>query len=108
MENYIENTAYKKAANNVKKIKNFYNHLQLFVIVMFVVVLFYGTIITFFEARISNLNSLKWIKANIWINALLWFFGLIIHGIYVFKFKTDFMDKWEQKKVEEIMKKNKK
>lgn len=107
MKNNTNNTTYKEAEKNVKRMKNFYNHLQIFVIMMFVLLLFSDMIISFFEARITNPNSLNWIRANIWVNAVLWFFGLIIHGIYVFKFKANFIDKWEQKKIEELMKQKK-
>jgi uncharacterized membrane protein (DUF485 family) len=107
MKNNTNNTTYKEAEKNVKRMKNFYNHLQIFVIMMLVLLLFSNMIISFFEARITNPNSLNWIKANIWVNAVLWLFGLIIHGIYVFKFKANFIDKWEQKKMEELMKQKK-
>ena len=107
MENNSKNTAYNRAEKRVKKIKNFYNHLQIFVIMMLVLVFFSDMIISFFEARISNPDTLSWIKTNIWINALLWLFGLAIHGIYVFKFNTNVIDKWEEKKLDEIMNKKK-
>ena len=103
MENNRKETAYSQAEKRVKKIRNFYNHLQIFVIMMLVLVFFSDMIIDFFEARISNPDSLSWVKANIWINALLWLFGLAIHGIYVFKFKANVIDKWEQKKLDQIM-----
>lgn len=99
-----KDTTYKQAEKRVKKIRNFYNHLQIFVILMIVLALFSNMIIDFFEARISNPDSLSWVKTNIWVNALLWLFGLIIHGIYVFKFKVNVIDKWEKKKLTEIMK----
>jgi uncharacterized membrane protein (DUF485 family) len=108
MTKNLKNTTYKEAENNVKRIRNFYNHLQIFVIMMLVLLLFSDMIISFFEARITNPNSLGWVKANIWVNVGLWFFGLIIHGIYAFKVKTNFIDKWEQKKMEEIIKENNK
>ena len=103
MEFNRKETAYNLAKKRVKKIRNFYNHLQIFVIMMLVLVFFSDIIISFFEARISNPDSLSWIKANIWINVLLWLFGLAIHGIYVFKFKANVIDKWEKKKLDEIM-----
>mgnify|MGYP000297758472 CR=1 FL=1 len=107
MENNSKNTAYNRAEKRVKKIKNFYNHLQIFVIMMLVLVLFSDMIISFFEARISNPDTLSWIKTNIWINALLWLIGLAIHGIYVFKFNMNVINKWEEKKLDEIMNKKK-
>lgn len=107
MENNSKNTAYNRAEKRVKKIKNFYNHLQIFVIMMLVLVFFSDMIISFFEARISNPDTLSWIKTNIWINALLWLIGLAIHGIYVFKFNMNVINKWEEKKLDEIMNKKK-
>ncbi|MFT6066152.1 MAG: uncharacterized membrane protein (DUF485 family) [Paraglaciecola sp.] len=107
MKNNTNNTTYKEVEKNVKRMKNFYNHVQIFVIMMLVLLLFSDIIVSFFEARITNPNSLNWIKANIWVNAVLWLFGLIIHGIYVFKFKANFIDKWEQTKMEELMKQKK-
>ena len=107
MKNNTNNTTYKEVEKNVKRMKNFYNHVQIFVIMMFVLLLLSDIIVSFFEARITNPNSLNWIKANIWVNAVLWLFGLIIHGIYVFKFKANFIDKWEQTKMEELMKQKK-
>ena len=107
MENNSKNTAYNRAEKRVKKIKNFYNHLQIFVIMMLVLVFFSDMIISFFEARISNPDTLSWIKTNIWINALLWLIGLAIHGIYVFKFNMNVIKKEEEKKMDEIMNKKK-
>jgi len=107
MKNNTNNTTYKEVEKNVKRMKNFYNHVQIFVIMILVLLLFSDIIVSFFEARITNPNSLNWIKANIWVNAVLWLFGLIIHGIYVFKFKANFIDKWEQTKMEELMKQKK-
>ena len=107
MKNNTNNTTYKEVEKNVKRMKNFYNHVQIFVIMMLVLLLLSDIIVSFFEARITNPNLLNWIKANIWVNAVLWLFGLIIHGIYVFKFKANFIDKWEQTKMEELMKQKK-
>ena len=107
MKKNTNNTTYKEVEKNVKRMKNFYNHVQIFVIMMLVLLLLSDIIVSFFEARITNPNSLNWIKANIWVNAVLWLFGLIIHGIYVFKFKANFIDKWEQTKMEELMKQKK-
>ncbi len=107
MEFNRKETAYQEAEKRVKKIRNFYNHLQIFVIMMLVLVFFSDIIIRFFEARISNPDSLRWIKANIWINALLWLLGLVIHGVYAFKFKANVIDKWEKKKLDEILKEKK-
>ena len=96
-------TNYLQAEKKVKRIKNFYNHLQIFVIMMVVLAVFSNTIFSFFENYIHNAGTLKWVRANIWVNSLLWAFGVLIHGLYVFKSKITFLDAWENKKVKEFM-----
>lgn len=95
---------YKQAEKRVKRIKNFYNHLQIFVIMMLLILFFSNTIINFFESHIHNTGTLKWARVNIWINCLLWAFGLLVHGLYAYKYKVTFIEKWEKEKVEELMK----
>jgi hypothetical protein len=103
MKSKIKESTYKQAEKRVKRIRNFYNHLQIFVIIMAPILLFYNSIIGFFESYIDNGNTLEWVKVNIWINALLWFIGVAIHGLFVFKDKVNFIDKWEKNKVAEFM-----
>ena len=105
MESNIKESAYKQAEKRVKKIRDFYNHLQIFVIIMAPILLFSNAIIGFFESYIDNGNTLEWVKVNIWINALLWFIGIAIHGLFVFKDRVNFIDKWEKNKVSEFMNK---
>ena len=103
MEFNTKERTYKQAENRVKRIKNFYNHLQVFVIMMLVLLIFSNTIFNFLENNIHNPGTLKWARANVWVNCLLWGFGLLIHGLYTFKYKVTFIEKWEKEKVEELM-----
>lgn len=102
METY---NTYKRLEIRVKRIRNFYNHLQIFVIMMVLLLLFSNRIFDLFENYIHNPGTLKWARANIWVNSLLWAFGLLIHGMYTFKYKITFIEKWEKDKVEELMNK---
>ncbi|EAR12065.1 hypothetical protein PI23P_12047 [Polaribacter irgensii 23-P] len=70
---------------------------------MLFVLLFSNTFIDFFESYIENENSLEKVKANIWINVLLWLIALVMHGLFVFKFKMNVIDDWEENKVAEFM-----
>ena len=70
---------------------------------MIILLLFSNTIFNFFENHIHNPNSLKWAKSNIWFNCLLWAIGILIHGFLTFKYKISFVDKWEKKKIDELM-----
>jgi uncharacterized membrane protein YraQ (UPF0718 family) len=105
MESNIKESMHKQAEKRVKRIRDFYNHLQIFVFIMAAILLFSNAIIGFFESYIDNGNTLEWVKVNIWINALLWFIGVTIHGLLVFKDKVHFIDKWEKNKVAEFMNK---
>jgi hypothetical protein len=105
MESNQTKNTYKQAVKRVKRIRNFYNHLQIFVIIMTPILLFSNAIIGFFESYIDNGNTLEWVKVYIWINALLWFIGIVIHGLFVFKDRVNFIDKWEKNKVSEFMNK---
>jgi hypothetical protein len=103
MESNIKESTYKQAEKRVKRIRNFYNHLQIFVIIMAAILLFSNAIIGFFESYIDNGNTLEWVKVNIWINALFWLIGVTIHGLFVFKDKVNLIDKWEKNNVAEFM-----
>jgi len=94
---------YNQAEKRVKRIKKFYNHLQVFVIMMLVLLLFSNVIFNFFESHIHNPGTLKWARANVWVNCLLWVLGLLIHGLYAFGFKITFIERWEKDKVDELM-----
>ena len=67
MESTIKKSTYKQAEKRVKRIRDFYNHLQIFVIIMAPILLFSNAIIGFFESYIDNGNTLEWVKVNIWI-----------------------------------------
>lgn len=100
MESNKKQPAYKQVAQKVKKLRDFYNHQQIFVSMMLVLVLFSDTVLDFFEIYSSNKNTLYWIKINIWIPGLLLILGLAIHGIEAFGYTSNFVDHREKKKLE--------
>ena len=56
MESNKKQTTYKQAEKRVKRIRDFYNHLQIFVIMIVILVMFSYTIIEFFGIYISNIS----------------------------------------------------
>lgn len=102
----LEEQKYIEVKKRIKKQKNFYNHLQVFVIMMIILLLFSNTIFNFFESHIHNPKTLKWVRANIWVNSLIWFTVIVIQGIQAFKYKISFINNWEQKKIKEFMNNN--
>jgi hypothetical protein len=105
MESNIKESVYKQAEKRVKRIRYFYNHLQIFVIIMAPIFLFFNAIIVFFESYLMNGTTLEGVKVYIWINAFLWFIGVAIHGVFVFKDTFRFFDTWEKNKLAEFMNK---
>jgi len=89
VESIKKQTTFKQAEKRVKRIRDFYNHLQIFVIMIVILVMFSNTIIEFFGIYISNENLLYWVKTTIWIHVLLCFVGLAIHGILTFRYNID-------------------
>ena len=86
--------------NQVKRIRKFYNHLQVFVIIMLALLFFSDVIMNFFSERISNTNALYWIHVNIWINVGIWLIVILIQGLAAYKHKFGFIKKWEQNKIQ--------
>ena len=105
MEYKITERALRQIEKRVKRIRHFYNHLQIFIFVMAPILLFTDSIIGFLENYMGHGNTFAWVKVYIWINTLLWFLGLAIHGFIVFKYKINFIDTWERTKVAEYMNK---
>lgn len=91
METYKsnENNAYFKAKARVKEIKEFYGNL-----------LSYCVMIPFF---IFINYETYWEFQWFWFPLFGWGFGLAIHALTVFGYGAN----WEERKIEEIMRKNK-
>jgi len=86
---HFEEDSYIKAKQKVKKIKRFYGHLISYIFVIpFLAFINYSTFWGF-----------QWF----WFPAFGWGLGLVIHAFMVFGYIND----WEDKKIREIMKKDK-
>lgn len=96
-ENY--NAAYRK----VKKIKGFYSHLKVYIIVNIIII---ATSLNrgIFTEGIQASGLLEW---HTYSTALFWGIGILIHGFSVFGPNLFFGDDWEQKKIKEFMEKEK-
>lgn len=91
------NIAYKK----VKRIKGFYSHLKVYILVnAFIIIssLSRGYIGNHFEVRGFN----NW---EIYSTAFYWGIALLIHAISVFGSDIFFSKDWEQKKIQKYMEK---
>ncbi|WP_348825272.1 2TM domain-containing protein [Flavobacterium aestuarii] len=92
-ENY--NIAYKK----VKRIKAFYSHLIVYMIVNVIII-----ISSYNRDFIGDSGFWNW---QTFSTALFWGIGLMIHGISVFGPDLFFNSNWEQKKIQKYLDKEK-
>ena len=93
------NQEYQIAQRKVHKIKRFYTHLLVYLIVnIFIIV-----------QNIQNLDDGESIfRFSIFSTAFFWGIGLLAHALNVFSFNLFFNEKWEEKKIKEFMEKDKK
>lgn len=91
-------TKLKRAKKKVKKIKDFYKHLLVYIIV--------NTILIFvnlglFQNGVLNWNIPKW---PMFTTPFFWGIGLFFHWLSVFYENFNFLRKWEEKKINELIK----
>lgn len=90
---------YQVASKRVKRIKGFYGHLMVYIFVNAVIICsnYYGN---------SNKDSFSW-SLQTFSTAFFWGIGLLAHGLSVFGGDLLFGQKWEEKKIQEFMNKDK-
>lgn len=94
MENFNEDIKYLQAKKRVKQIKGFYIHALVFILVNILL-----TVINFQHTRNFEFK-------NFW-GMFFWGIGLTAHGLSVFLPNFILGKNWEEKKIREIMEKNK-
>jgi hypothetical protein len=101
MENYesTDQVKYERARKRVRAVSGFYRHLMVYVVVnVFLVAMKY-----------FNLDAgEKFFTFSTFSTAFFWGIGLVFHGFGVFHNNVFFGKNWEEKKIQEIMEKDKK
>jgi hypothetical protein len=92
------------AQRRIKLIKGFYYHLIVFVI-------FNGVLLISKDSMAKALfgnEALVHPKAMDWIywNIIIWLFGLVIHGLFVFDKAPKFVKKWEEQQIKKHLNEN--
>ncbi|CAM2963987.1 2TM domain-containing protein [Flavobacterium frigoris] len=103
-ENYQEfgNSAdqqYNMAYKRVKRIKSFYVHALVYVLV--------NTVIIISRSNRDLFNAIEFWSWETWSTALFWGMGLLAHGFSVFGRDLFFGSDWEEKKIQQFMDKDK-
>ena len=97
MENYDE-IKYQEAAKRVKTIKGFYTHLTVYIVVNIMIII----------VNVQNLDEGEsFFKFKTFSTALFWGVGLAAHGLSVFLPSLIMGKDWEEKKIKELMEKEK-
>jgi hypothetical protein len=99
---FIENQKYIKAKKRVKKIKGFYTHFAVYIVVN----IFLSGIIIFGLTSGSD-NEYNFLKAmsnfGVYSTWLFWGIGLFFHWLGVFGSNAVFGKNWEKKQLEKYM-----
>lgn len=97
MEN-IDEIKYQEAIKRVKKIKGFYTHLIIYLVVNTMIII----------VNSQNLDEGEsFFQLRIFSTALFWGIGLASHGLSVFMPSLIMGKNWEEKKIKELMEKEK-
>ena len=99
-ENHNPDDRYELAYKRVKRIKGFYIHLFIYVIVNAIII--FANNSNFLE---GNKNFWSWQN---WNTVFFWGIGLTAHGLSVFGRDLFFGKNWEERKIQELMEKDKK
>lgn len=97
MEN-LDEIKYKEALKRVKRIKGFYTHLIVFIVI--------NSIIVYTNIQLLN-SSEHYFQMKVFSTPLCWGIGLVAHGVSVFLPTIIFRKDWEEKKIKELMEKEK-
>lgn len=98
----LEEEHYILAKKKVKKIKGFYRHLLFYILINLCIS---GTMI--FKMIGEGKESIASVLTNFGVYAtwIFWGIGLFFHILEVFGYENLFSKKWEEEKIQELMKK---
>lgn len=93
-----EEAKYQSALQRVKKIKGFYTHAMVFVVINTMIVIL----------NIQNLDKGEnYFQIKNFMTLFFWGIGLFVHGLSVFLPQMFFGQNWEERKIQELMEKDK-
>ncbi len=96
-DNFNPDVQYDLAYKRVKKIKGFYTHVLVYVLVNAFIL-----ISSYIRSQIGTEVFWKWETLN---TALFWGIGLVAHGLSVFGRNIFFGQNWEENKIKELIEK---
>jgi uncharacterized integral membrane protein len=97
--NYIEKDRYERATKRVKRIKSFYTHAVVYVVINILIVII----------NIQNMDAGEsYFQWQNFTTLFFWGIGLLAHALSVFTPNFFLGKDWEERKIKELMEKDKK
>lgn len=97
--NYFEKERYDRAKKRVKKISGFYSHLLVYIVVNLMLV------VVNYQQLAPGESYFKW---HNFTTLFFWGIGLLAHGLSVFMPYMVLGKDWEERKIKELMEKDRK
>ena len=92
---------YLRAKKKIEALKGLYGHLAVYIVLNGFMILYNANVLRSGEIDFSGLGN--------YFTAIMWGIGLFFHILYVlvlFNFNNNFIDRWEEKKIKEIIDKD--
>ncbi|MFT5437053.1 MAG: hypothetical protein ACI840_001705 [Ulvibacter sp.] len=89
---------YLKAKKKIEALKGLYGHISVYVIL--------NSLMILFNANVFSSQAIDFSDFRSYFTAIMWGVGLFFHALYVFfnfKFTSNFIKRWEDKKIQEIL-----
>jgi hypothetical protein len=111
-ENTNGASALKKAEKRLERVKNFYRHLIVYIVINIILIGVFATLYNQFGWHaIDDQNFQFWYLINIISTPVLWGAGVVIHGLVAFnsfKFSKkaitpNFLIKWEERQIQKYL-----
>lgn len=108
-------TGLKKAEKRLERVKRFYRHFSVYIVVNIILFGVYLTLYNQFNwQEITDPDFQYWWMVNLISTPLLWGLGVLIHGLFalnVIKFHKkgstpSFMKKWEERQIQKYLEKD--
>lgn len=97
-ESGVSNEEYYTAFKRVKRIKGFYIHAIVYVLVNLYLI---------FDHRFESNSNEIFFQLHTYSTAFFWGIGLVAHGLSVFGSEIFFGNNWEERKIKDLMEKDK-
>ncbi|MEN2401554.1 2TM domain-containing protein [Flavobacterium sp. MC2016-06] len=101
-QEYSNDERYNIAYRKVKRIKGFYTHLRVYVIINVIIIASNMNHYDIFKQGILENPLFDW---RTYSTAMFWGIGLMAHALSVFGRDLFFSNDWEEKKIQQYMKK---